>query len=587
MKKVFYFLITVFLFSCVIQLNEENIEKKSKSNDLNPPENITILPYSINSAIISWQDIENVSKYSVYKSLTELGNFEIEKTINDNIYIIQNLSLDTKYFFKVSASINNIGESVFSFPVSIIIVDLPKPIEVTATTASETSINISWSSIGEATGYKIYRALSTNGPYSLIGNTTETNYLDIGLETGTAYFYKIAGMKNGGEGPSSDTITAFTPLDIPNSLQVVVQSMSSIGLSWNAVHGATDYVLYKALTAEGAYSILATTTGLTYIDTELTQLIDYYYKVSAKNSNDEGLQSGYIRVAIEPPQPPENITFSVLSSTSIKLEWDNVIGANSYNIYRSTGGDFTLIGTVTTNVFTNTGLSRNVTYNYKITAINIAGEGTQSDNISARIENPSVPSNFTAQPYSINSIILSWDEVDGALMYEVFQIDSYGLYGRLGSTTELSYIVSRHTNGPSFQEGMPALYRFSIRSVNAIGSSNYASTRESYVMPISLTENIEYTSSVRGSANFVDSTSRYFSFPAGGGKYTITWTNPERIRVNCYWKSVNSIPVSSNSFFIGGSPPRSIETPVSGYVIIIVTGDWHGGGSFSIKYNRE
>jgi len=64
MKKLSLFLliISLTLYSCIIPLNEES----SNANNeiiLTPPENITILPYTVNTAIISWQENTNINRY--------------------------------------------------------------------------------------------------------------------------------------------------------------------------------------------------------------------------------------------------------------------------------------------------------------------------------------------------------------------------------------------------------------------------------------------------------------------------------------------------------------------------------------------
>ena len=467
-----------------------------------------------------------------------MGIYEIEKTINENTYVIQNLSFDTKYYFKVSASINNLGESNLSFPVSIIIVDLPKPIGLTATTISDTSINISWLNIPDATGYKIYRALSSSGLYTLVGNTTDTNYTDIELNTGTTYFYKIAGVKNEGEGPSSDFVSTFTPISIPVGLQGIVQSMNSIILSWNTVHNANEYLIYRSLTHEGDYNLIGSTSNLNYTDTGISQLTNYYYKVSAKNANGEGEKSEYIRVAIEPPSPPENITYTVLSSSSIKLDWDIVLGASSYKIYRSSGGEYSLVGTVTTNTFTNTGLSRNLNYYYRITSLNIAGESEYSTQINVIIQSPPSPSNVKAMPESSSSIRISWDKVNDATLYEIYKRGSSG-FSRIDTTVNLYYIDSNLTIGHERS------YEYRIRAVNSIGTSNDSVTVTSYVLPISLSRSMWFTHQF--SYNWyqgVNNSPHCYSFPVSGEDVTIRL---ERVSgegsasMTIMWKANNSV----------------------------------------------
>jgi fibronectin type 3 domain-containing protein len=188
MRNLFFTISIILLSTCVIPLNEVSNLSNLTEEELNPPIGLTIFPYSTNSAIISWQEVENANSYSIYVSRSEFGIYELVQTINENTFVIPDLQLDIKYSFKISVSINNLGESDLSQQVAITIVDLPKPTGLTAFTVSPTTIKITWANIIEATGYKIYRSSSTSSNYTLIGSTNETNYTDNELETGTTYF---------------------------------------------------------------------------------------------------------------------------------------------------------------------------------------------------------------------------------------------------------------------------------------------------------------------------------------------------------------------------------------------------------------
>ena len=77
-----------------------------------------------------------------------------------------------------------------------------------------------------------------------------------------------------------------------------------------------------------------------------------------------------------PPLTPTSLTaIASLSGTwSANLTWPSVSGATSYEVYVSSGNDFTQAGTSATSSFTHNGLTASTTYLYKVRAVNAAGK---------------------------------------------------------------------------------------------------------------------------------------------------------------------------------------------------------------------
>ena len=85
------------------------------------------------------------------------------------------------------------------------------------------------------------------------------------------------------------------------------------------------------------------------------------------------------------PNVPTGISASANSSSSITITWNTVSGASEYRIYRSSSssGSFNQVGSAVLTSYTNTGLSANTTYYYRITAYTSSGESSQSTTTSA------------------------------------------------------------------------------------------------------------------------------------------------------------------------------------------------------------
>jgi fibronectin type 3 domain-containing protein len=86
------------------------------------------------------------------------------------------------------------------------------------------------------------------------------------------------------------------------------------------------------------------------------------------------------------PAAPTGLTASA-GDSQVTLSWNAVSGATSYNVYRSTtsGGNYVRANAsaVTSTTFVDTGLSDGTTYYYVVRAVNPAGEGAASAEVSA------------------------------------------------------------------------------------------------------------------------------------------------------------------------------------------------------------
>ncbi|TAL05153.1 MAG: hypothetical protein EPO07_04005, partial [Verrucomicrobia bacterium] len=192
------------------------------------------------------------------------------------------------------------------------------PATVTATAASSTVINLSWTPSSGATNYLVQRSLTSGGPYSVIASgITTTNYTDTGLSGSTIYYYVIAAVNSGGAGTNSAeaSATTLTPPPAPTGFTATGVYGGQIVLSWSASAGATSYNLKRSLLPGGPYvTLFSSVPSTTYTNTGLILGATYYYVVSASNANGESPDSAEANSIVPIP--------TVIWQGNVNTNWD-------------------------------------------------------------------------------------------------------------------------------------------------------------------------------------------------------------------------------------------------------------------------
>jgi len=70
---------------------------------------------------------------------------------------------------------------------------------------------LTWAVSTNASSYNVKRSTTNGGPYTIVANVTTTNYIDVGLTNGTAYYYMVSALNPAGESGNSAQV-ALSPL---------------------------------------------------------------------------------------------------------------------------------------------------------------------------------------------------------------------------------------------------------------------------------------------------------------------------------------------------------------------------------------
>ncbi|MDO0824458.1 cell wall-binding repeat-containing protein [Desulfosporosinus nitroreducens] len=183
-------------------------------------------------------------------------------------------------------------------------------------------------------------------------------------------------------------------------------------------------------------------------------------------------------LALSTPSAPTDLTASAKSSSEIFLDWDSESGATSYYVYRSktSSGTYTKIATTTSSQYTDSDLSEDTTYYYKVVSVNSASStSSYSTKTYATTDDSdddsdlSAPKDLKATAVGSDEIELDWDSVSGAKSYEVYRsATSSGTYTKIGTTKSSSY-----TDDDDLEED--TTYYYKVRAVDGSDKSSYSS----------------------------------------------------------------------------------------------------------------
>lgn len=264
---------------------------------------------------------------------------------------------------------------------------------------------------------------------------TNTIFNDRGLTNGTAYYYRIRACDNAN--PPNCVALSATPNGIPSpsasdttppsidtfslsegDTNIVVEylatesgSVTSLPVKYTLVRANSSTTLDNLIIGNfqnGGSGIIIlvndSTQTIPYHDLGLTNGTNYFYRLQACDSANPENCSGSTSIQATPstqditsPSPPNGLTSTTLSSTSIHLAWaastDNV-GVTGYRIDVSTSPLFSTFvmgwnnnnvgNTLTTNV---TGLNASTTYYARARAYDAAGNTSTNSNTASATTN--------------------------------------------------------------------------------------------------------------------------------------------------------------------------------------------------------
>ncbi len=396
--------------------------------------------YSLNGSILNEQldemvtlEISRVGDDSfqrIYQTLVDAyGDFTFE--------IVDDFVAGT---YVVKVVVEDLAGNVSSVHQDSFVIDRAAPTVPSSLTSTNVKMNeflLSWGASTDnlgVVGYEVYR----NG--NVIETVTTPHYTFTGLEPNTVYNITVLAFDalNNRSLLSSALLVKTVPdlvaPTVPSGLYASNITMSDFLLTWvdsTDNVGVVGYDVYR----NGNYVSTVTTPSYIFqgLIANTTHSITIVAHDAAKNRSVSSIVFS-VKMAPDtaPPSVPSGLVASNTTITGFRLTWtastDNV-GVTNYNVYRN--GSY--VATVSSTVYTLSGLTPNTSYNITVLALDAAKNRSALSNTlavrtAADTVAPSVPSGLLASTISATEFLLTWtvstDNV-GVVGYDVYRNGSY------------------------------------------------------------------------------------------------------------------------------------------------------------------
>ena len=293
------------------------------------------------------------------------------------------------------------------------------PAEVKAKVISANQIAVSWlDNSRNENGFRIERALDDGSTYpmtwtqiAMVG-AGKTNISDVNAMTNVIYNYRVRAFNGSGNSLYSLPIAVrIAPLDAPQSLAANLNTTNGGNLWWyDGFAGVDGCKVERAPDVGGSpgtwneiASVNATNSGSSYFqDKNVPPNMTCWYRVRAFNVVATSPYSDPVAVTVVPPDAPLYMSVNAFADKA-SLSWYDNSRVSGFKIERApdAGGnpgtwlEITNIGS-NFNSYTDTGMSANTSYWYRVRAYNWVGDSDYTSPASVNIIPPAPPNSVAA-----------------------------------------------------------------------------------------------------------------------------------------------------------------------------------------------
>lgn len=477
---------------------------------LTNPSNLVAITISNSQINLTWTDnASNEIGYTVERRIGS-GSYSVIANLvaNSTTYTDSGLTGGAVYTYRVMALGNgsNITSSGYSGEASATTGgssssgSLAAPGNLVANAASTSQVNLTWIDYASGeSGYIVERAVGS-GSFSVLGylSANSQSFPDTGLIYNTTYTYRVQARGDGitttnSAYSNSATVTIGSTssgyLPAPTNLTASAVSQSQVNLTWtdNAV-SEVGYIVERKV-GNGSFEITAylSSNSQSFSDTAVSAYTTYTYRVYARGDGSVTNKSNYSNEASATTgvtssgalSTPTNLYANSVSQTQINLTWtDNVTNETAYIIERAVGsGSFQILAYLNPNLqaYSDSNLTANVTYRYRVQAYSTLGTSAYSNEASATAG--SIGSGSLATPTGLTATAVTSSQVNLAWTDNANDEIGYNVERATGNTSTFSLLAYLGPNAQSFSDTglIPnTTYIYRVQARGSLSNSAYS-----------------------------------------------------------------------------------------------------------------
>lgn len=372
-----------------------------------------------NGIRVTWNELSQADSYDVLRKRVDEEVWTKLTNVTATSYDDKTAASGTEYNYSVRAHSGSYTAGMSCDAPTVKFIAMPK----VAVTNTAQGLLLTITEVGGAEEYFVKKSTNDGVAVDLFtvsaSDFTEGvySYTDTNVNGNSKYVYS-AYAKAGNVVGWTTLCSAINRLATP-TLIGAENTVSGIRVTWEAVADAQKYNLYRKVEGETEFAYFGVTSNTYFDNNSVENGKVYVYTVSAQNSTGSGAfnEAGVSTMRIS---ATTNIS-AVTTSTGIKVSWNAVSGAQSYDVYRKTAsGNYTSVAEdVTATTFVDTTAQKNVEYIYNVKAVVGSYESAYSAKTAAGMDFGTV----TSLTYSKikNGITLKWNALSNAEGYKIYR----------------------------------------------------------------------------------------------------------------------------------------------------------------------